>query len=200
MIVGGYGQFTKGLASNPTMLDIRYNQCVDKISYSQIQNRRTPELDEPPVTITCSNAQTIQADAVVVTASLGVLKSGNITFEPELPEQKRGAISRLGFGLLNKVYRCLLLIDIRLFWYMIIHSGTQRQTLWAAYGLLRREMPELKIHMKSDGEDSILSGTALLRAVVLRLVPSRFALSNCSGIGGWRSSISSRGGIGRKSC
>jgi monoamine oxidase len=103
MIVGGYGQFAKGLASNPTVLDIRYNQCVDKISYSQIQNRRTPELDEPPVTITCSNAQTFQADAVVFTASLGVLKSSNVTFEPELPEQKRSAISRLGFGLLNKV-------------------------------------------------------------------------------------------------
>lgn len=185
MILGGYGQFVKGLASNPTMLDIRYNQCVDRISYSQIQSRRTPELDEPPVTITCSNAQTIQADAVVFTASLGVLKSSNITFDPELPEQKRGAISRLGFGLLNKVTITCFLIDIRLFWYMIIHSGTQRRTLWAAYGLPRKEMPELKIHMNSDGEDSILSGTALLRAVVLRLAPSRFAQSNCSGIDGW---------------
>ncbi|KAL0399354.1 UNVERIFIED_CONTAM: Lysine-specific histone demethylase 12 [Sesamum radiatum] len=34
---------------------------------------------------------------------LGVLKKGNIRFEPELPEKKVAAIERLGFGLLNKV-------------------------------------------------------------------------------------------------
>ena len=37
------------------------------------------------------------------TVPLGVLKSGSIVFEPELPEDKLGAIQRLGFGLLNKV-------------------------------------------------------------------------------------------------
>ena len=103
MIIGGYGQFTNGLAAIPTSLDIRYNQCVDKITYSRSQNRRTPECDEPPVTILCNNGQSIQADAVVLTPPLGVLKSGSITFDPELPVHKRDAISRLGFGLLNKV-------------------------------------------------------------------------------------------------
>ena len=103
MIIGGYGQFANGLASTPTILDIRYNQCVDKITYSRSQNRRTPECDEPPVTILCDNGHSIQADAVVLTSSLGVLKSESIKFDPELPVQKRDAISRLGFGLLNKV-------------------------------------------------------------------------------------------------
>lgn len=42
-------------------------------------------------------------DAVVVTASLGVLKRGGIQFTPPLPERKLGAIRRLGFGVLNKV-------------------------------------------------------------------------------------------------
>jgi len=42
-------------------------------------------------------------DAVIVTASLGVLKRGGIQFSPALPERKLGAIKRLGFGVLNKV-------------------------------------------------------------------------------------------------
>ena len=43
------------------------------------------------------------ADAVLCTASLGVLKSGSIAFSPPLPETKRAAIGRLGFGCLNKL-------------------------------------------------------------------------------------------------
>jgi hypothetical protein len=103
MILGGYGQFTSGLASTPTALDIRFNRCVEKIAYLRNQNRRAPESEEPPITITCTNGDTLQADAVVVTVSLGVLKSEGIVFDPALPDQKRNAISRLGFGLLNKV-------------------------------------------------------------------------------------------------
>jgi lysine-specific histone demethylase 1 len=103
MILGGYGLVAKGLASTPNSLDIRFNKCVNKITYGSAQDRRTPEIDEPPITIACADGEIIQADAVVVTASLGVLKAGGIAFEPELPERKKEAISRLGFGLLNKV-------------------------------------------------------------------------------------------------
>ena len=107
MILGGYGQLMNGLATYPTTLHVRYNHPVSKITYSRSRsrNRRTPEFDEPLVTVTCQNNEIIEADAVVVTASLGVLKSGSITFEPELPDRKTSAISRLGFGLLNKVIR-----------------------------------------------------------------------------------------------
>lgn len=49
-------------------------------------------------------------DAVIVTASLGVLKRSGIQFSPALPERKLGAIKRLGFGVLNKVI-CFLLIQ-----------------------------------------------------------------------------------------
>lgn len=47
--------------------------------------------------------QVFQADVVLCTVPLGVLKKKTIRFEPELPERKLAAISRLGFGLLNKV-------------------------------------------------------------------------------------------------
>ncbi|KAJ8567890.1 hypothetical protein K7X08_020612 [Anisodus acutangulus] len=47
--------------------------------------------------------QLFQADMVLCTVPLGVLKRRSIRFEPELPAKKLEAIDRLGFGLLNKV-------------------------------------------------------------------------------------------------
>lgn len=47
--------------------------------------------------------QVFQADMVLCTVPLGVLKKKIIKFEPELPQRKLAAIERLGFGLLNKV-------------------------------------------------------------------------------------------------
>ncbi|CAO2186915.1 unnamed protein product [Urochloa humidicola] len=55
------------------------------------------------VSIVVEGGQVFQADMVLCTVPLGVLKSKSIVFEPELPEQKLGAIERLGFGSLNKV-------------------------------------------------------------------------------------------------
>ncbi|MEU7766680.1 FAD-dependent oxidoreductase [Nocardia sp. NPDC049190] len=44
-----------------------------------------------------------EADKVLVTVPLGVLKSNGIEFCPLLPETKRRAIDRVGFGTLNKI-------------------------------------------------------------------------------------------------
>ncbi len=49
-----------------------------------------------------------RADAVLVTAPLGVLKRELIHFSPPLPERKLECIQRLGFGVLNKVRAELL--------------------------------------------------------------------------------------------
>ena len=38
-----------------------------------------------------------------MTVPVGVLKRGTIAFDPPLPPDKQDAISRMGFGLLNKV-------------------------------------------------------------------------------------------------
>lgn len=43
-------------------------------------------------------------DAALVTAPLGVLKAGAISFSPALPVEKQRAIERLGVGLLDKLY------------------------------------------------------------------------------------------------
>eukprot|EP00899_Mesostigma_viride_P019062 jgi/Mesvir1/27157/Mv20821-RA.1 len=57
----------------------------------------------PAIKVVTQAAEELACDAVLVTVSLGCLKSGDIVFDPPLPEWKAQAISRLGFGALNKV-------------------------------------------------------------------------------------------------
>ena len=85
----GYGQIADALARG---MDIRLNQRVKRIEYSN-----------PGVRIE-TDQSTLAAERVIVTLPLGVLKRGTITFSPALPEAKIKAISRLGMGVLNKVF------------------------------------------------------------------------------------------------
>ena len=88
ILPGGYTQLSQYLAKG---LDIRQGTEVKRIAHGGQQ----VQLETSQGTIT--------ADRVIVTVPLGVLKAGTITFDPPLPEAKRDAIKRLGFGLLNKV-------------------------------------------------------------------------------------------------
>jgi len=56
--------------------------------------------------------QVLEADTVIMTMPLGVLKGGAVEFSPPLPPRKQSAIDRLGFGALNKV----LLLFPHAFW------------------------------------------------------------------------------------
>jgi len=85
----GYDQVTDALAEG---LDIRLEQTVLAISY-----------DEDGVTIMTIDGET-RTEVVIVTVPLGVLKAGDIIFDPPLPADKLGAIDRLGMGVLDKVY------------------------------------------------------------------------------------------------
>ncbi|CAK7346068.1 unnamed protein product [Dovyalis caffra] len=53
--------------------------------------------------IVYASGQEFRGDMVLCTVPLGVLKKGSIEFVPELPQRKKDAIHRLGYGLLNKV-------------------------------------------------------------------------------------------------
>ncbi len=44
-----------------------------------------------------------EADKVLITLPIGVLKADAVAFDPPLPEAKRSALARLGFGTLNKI-------------------------------------------------------------------------------------------------
>ncbi|KAK3003037.1 hypothetical protein RJ639_018793 [Escallonia herrerae] len=62
-----------------------------------------------PVKLSFCDGSTMFADHVIVTVSLGVLKAGiredsSMLFNPPLPSCKNEAISRLGFGVVNKLF------------------------------------------------------------------------------------------------
>ncbi|KAI3397854.1 hypothetical protein diail_10255 [Diaporthe ilicicola] len=96
MIVGGYQSVARGLSMLPTPLSIRQKAPVKRIVY-------TAEEATGPARIDLEDGQSIEADYVVNTIPLGVLKLGGIEFQPPLPAWKTDAIGRLGFGVLNKV-------------------------------------------------------------------------------------------------
>jgi monoamine oxidase len=88
LLPGGYTQLSQHLAHN---LNIKQRTEVTRISHADTQVR----ID--------TSQGTVEADKVIVTVPLGVLKAETISFDPPLPQAKRNAITRLGFGLLNKV-------------------------------------------------------------------------------------------------
>ncbi|KAF2221971.1 flavin-containing amine oxidoreductase-domain containing protein [Elsinoe ampelina] len=94
-VVGGYIQVPRGLMMLPHQLEVQFDSAVKTIKYSAD--------GQTPAQIECVNGETIEADKVILTAPLGVLKAQAISFEPALPEWKQGAIERLGFGVLNKI-------------------------------------------------------------------------------------------------
>ena len=85
---GGCGQLVQGLGAG---LDVRLNTAVVSVDHTHHG------------ALVHTATESFRASHVLVTVSLGVLKSGAIQFNPALPPGKLGAISRLGMGALEKV-------------------------------------------------------------------------------------------------
>lgn len=90
LLRGGYDQLAQYLAQG---LTIKLGHVVRRIDWGS-----------DGVQVTCANGDRFDADQVIVTVPLGVLKSGSIDFFPALPQPKTTAIERLGMGLLNKLF------------------------------------------------------------------------------------------------
>ena len=131
-VVGGYQQVPRGILHSPSKLDLRTRKAVKKITFESNKNLTTTGTQ-----ILCEDGEVFEADHVVLTSSLGVLKEETIEFQPPLPDWKRGPIARLGFGILNKV----ILVYDKPFWDI-------NQDM---FGLLRE--PEVKDSL--DQEDYI---------------------------------------------
>lgn len=97
IITNGFDKVTDFLGQG---LDIRLNTRVTAINYSNTK-----------VNIT-ANGGKIEADYVVVSVPLGVLKNNAITFTPTLPTNKINAISNTNIGNVNK----FLLVWNTTFW------------------------------------------------------------------------------------
>ena len=103
----GYSQIVDVLAAGR---DIRLDHPVAQVDHSG-----------PTVVVTTDGGDTFEADRVVVTVPLGVLKAGAISFNPALPPAMRDAIAALDMGILNRT--CLLFDEP--FW--------DRDTEWIGY-------------------------------------------------------------------
>jgi len=86
----GYDAITEHLAKG---LDVELNQPIQNIDYRG-----------DSVVVTSRSSRTWKADLAIVTVPLGVLKKDLIEFSPRLSEEKRKAISSLGYRLMNKLY------------------------------------------------------------------------------------------------
>ena len=106
-VIGGYQQVPRALLQSPTKLDLHTRKVVQRITYESDKNVATHG-----TRVLCEDGEVYEADHVVLTAPLGVLKSDTIQFDPPLPDWKYGPISRLGFGILNKV----ILVFSKPFW------------------------------------------------------------------------------------
>lgn len=85
-------RFVEGLAE-PIKDCITTNTKVVSINYSGKRN----------ATIKTSSNEIIEAEFVIVTSSLGFLKTKQLQFVPDLPAAKMDAIDRCGMGLYMKV-------------------------------------------------------------------------------------------------
>lgn len=104
MVVGGYQSVPWGLAQSPSPLNIRKESAVRRITYHP-DGKGAARVD-------CDDGYSVEADYVVSTIPLGVLKHGSVEFDPPLPPWKTDVIGRLGFGILNKV----ILVYQEAFW------------------------------------------------------------------------------------
>jgi monoamine oxidase len=83
------------------------DDAEDNEAYAKGEEEVKEEAPSSTVQVTLQNGTILEADAIVCTFPLGILKvppdkQGHIRFSPPLPLPKQQAIQRLGCGLLNK--------------------------------------------------------------------------------------------------
>lgn len=105
-VIGGYQQVPQGILHYPTKLNLRTRKAVTKVEYNSSLGVDAPTM------VHCEDGDTVEADHIVLTTPLGVLKHRSIGFVPELPSWKQHSIDHLGYGILNKV----ILVYEKPFW------------------------------------------------------------------------------------
>lgn len=125
LVVGGYGELVNLLfqqAQSTGKLTLLLESPVTQVSYGT---------NTTPFIVTNGNKR-IEADAIICTLPIGVLKSNQVEFLPALSKEKQTAIDNLGLGFQNKV---VLEFD-KPFWDKsanYILPGHENVNLWLEY-------------------------------------------------------------------
>ncbi|XP_001637328.2 spermine oxidase [Nematostella vectensis] len=105
----GYNKLLERIFEDLDEETVRFNHEVVSIKWKP----KAEETSSSVVSITCSNGEIFTAEHVIVTLPLGVLKSRHeVIFNPPLPQIKKDAINRLGYGTINRIY----LVFEKAFW------------------------------------------------------------------------------------
>ena len=97
----GYQSILKVMANKLCSNAILFNHLVKLIDWSGGEK----EKGLAPVKIICENGQVFEADHVIITVSLGVLKESHQNlFNPPLPLEKVDSIQKMGYGTVNKIF------------------------------------------------------------------------------------------------
>ncbi|KAJ3694987.1 hypothetical protein LUZ60_000364 [Juncus effusus] len=109
-IAKGYSRIVEHLVSTLPPGTIRLGRQLRRVEWIS-DSCQNPHDGSAPVRLHFSDGTVESVDHVIVTVSLGVLKAsigketGNgISFDPPLPDFKRAAILRLGWGVVNKLF------------------------------------------------------------------------------------------------
>lgn len=85
-----------------------YSALVDKVAAGLSILLKTPvqtiDTSGDGVKVTAQDGRVFEADQVIVTLPLGVLKAKQVQFVPALPPWKQEAIDKIGFASFNKIY------------------------------------------------------------------------------------------------
>uniref|UniRef100_A0A671SGG4 Zgc:66484 n=1 Tax=Sinocyclocheilus anshuiensis TaxID=1608454 RepID=A0A671SGG4_9TELE len=117
---GGYRAVLDVLLTDLPSGTIQCSAPVKSIRWDLVRKGHC-ENQRYPVQVVCENGQSFEADHVIVTVSLGVLKDKVSTmFEPPLPSTKLSAIENLGFGIVDKIF---LFFEKSLFYSLFPKNG-----------------------------------------------------------------------------
>lgn len=186
MIVGGYSRMINRLAQG---LDIRLNEPAETIhNYADsvaVHTRRGE----------------YRGSHVIVTVPLGVLKAGQIIFEPALPARKQAAIEAIGFGQLEKLF----LVFDEPFWRVhpeqtqnVFYLSTELNEFPKMYDLSAAAgRPVLVLFQASERSRSLLDEpermTRRALEILTELFPEGYRPPTATGVTNWQDDPFSRG-------
>ncbi|MFI4937670.1 MAG: flavin monoamine oxidase family protein [Candidatus Berkiellales bacterium] len=95
LVTNGYIKILEGMLSDAQktgLLEVRLSTEINEIHYTSYN-----------IAVHSKKGETFHADAIICTLPLGVLKSGNIRFTPNLPKLKVKSINKLKMAIHNKM-------------------------------------------------------------------------------------------------
>ncbi|CAL1414145.1 unnamed protein product [Linum trigynum] len=157
-IAKGYLTVIESLASVLPPGVIQLDRKVRKIQWrAEGQSQSLVEngiSDSRPVKLHFSDGSVMTADHVIITVSLGVLKAGigsdSGLFDPPLPFSKTDAISRLGYGVVNKLFLQVSNESKFPFLRMAFHRPDSGQRMQGIPWWIRRTASLTPIHKNSS--------------------------------------------------